>query len=60
MAATATAYGKGDEVGEGIGTWLSNKLGHKIDQETLNERLAKRQVLSNRLDHARIQAGGAN
>ena len=60
LAATALAYNLGDRAGEGIGTWLSNKLGHKIDQETLNKRLAQRQVLNNRLEHARIQAGGAN
>ena len=60
FGATAAAYGKGDEVGEGIGTWLSNKLGHKIDQETLNRRLAIRQQTSNKLEEMKAQAGGAN
>ena len=60
FAATATAYGKGDEAGEGVGRWLSNKLGHKVDQATLNRRLAIRQQTNNKLEEMKAQAGGAN
>ena len=60
LAATALAYNLGDRAGEGIGTWLSNKLGHKIDQETLDQRLYQRQQKENYDNTLKAQAGGLN
>ena len=39
---------------------LIRSLGLKKSKEQLDKQLAQRQVLNNRLEHARIQAGGAN
>ena len=60
LAATAIAYNLGDRAGEGIGKWLSNKLGHKIDQETLDKRLYQRQQKENYDSTLKAQAGGLN
>ena len=60
LAATALAYNLGDRAGEGIGTWLSNKLGHKVNQATLDRRLAMKQKFDNADAQLKAQAGGAN
>ena len=54
------AYKKGEQIGEGGGKWLAKKLGMKVDQATLNSRLALKQKLDNADAQLKAQAGGAN
>ena len=60
VAGSMYAYQKGEQIGEGGGKWLAKKLGMKVDQETLNRRLAIRQQTNNKLAEMKAQAGGAN
>ena len=59
-AGSVYAYGKGEELGEGGGKWVADRLGMKVDQATLNRRLAIRQQTDNKLEEMKAQAGGAN
>ena len=60
LAGSMYAYQKGEQIGEGGGKWLANKLGMKVDQETLTRRLAIRQQTNNKLEEMKAQVGGAN
>ena len=59
-AGSMYAYGKGEEIGEGSAKWVADRLGMKVDQATLNRRLAIRQQTDNKLEEMKAQAGGAN
>jgi len=60
FGATMAAYGVGTNRGEAIGGFLADRLGMKVDQETLNRRLAIIQKLDNNDAQLKAQAGGAN
>ena len=58
--AAVPIYMGGHWAGSKLGKGITNLVGLNKSKEVLNERLAKQQVLNNRLEHAKIQAGGAN
>ena len=60
FGATLAAYGAGTNRGEAIGGFLADRLGMKVDKETLNQRLYQRQQKENYDNTLKAQAGGLN